>query len=176
MQFFLFRSLVITKKREIRLERELEKIEKSIRKHVDSHSVVKKKVLLLESIPGVGFLTAATVMSEIGEMDRFATSRKISAYTGLSPRVFESGTSVRRRTRMCKEGQPRIRQALYLSVLAAIRMGENGLSRFYNSLVAKGKTKMTAIGAVMRKLICIMRAVCISGRGYRDELISPKHA
>lgn len=150
----------------------LEKIEEAIRKHVDSHASLKKKTKRLESIPGVGFLTAATILAEVGEMARFATSKKLAAYSGVSPRIVESGASVKGRTRMCKEGQPRIRQALYLAALASIR-GDNGFARFYKSLVAKGKSKMAAIGAVMRKLLCVMRALIIGNSEYRDELVSP---
>jgi len=75
---------------------------------------------------------------------------------------------------MCKEGQGKIRQILYLSALASTR-GNNGFSRFYNYLVIeKGKTKMAALGAIMRKLLCVMRRLIIDKILYNDQLVSPR--
>ena len=102
----------------------------------------------------------------------FSSSKKIAAFAGVSPRRYESGTSVKGRTRMCKEGQGRLRQALYLTAMSSTR-GNNGFARFYVMLVAKGKTKMSALGAVMRKMICVMRRLIIAKSLYNDSLVSP---
>lgn len=155
------------------IEKNIGNIESAIKKHLESFKELQRLVNSIQDIPGVGFITAVTVAAELGDIRRFSSSRKVAAFCGLSPKIIESGKSVKRRTRLCKEGNPAIRQALYLASLAAIG-GNNGFARFYNSLVARGKSKMSAIGAVMRKMICVIRAVAIHEHNlYFDELVSP---
>ena len=132
------------------LERSIIGIESAIKKHINEYPNLKEQVKILTSIPGVGFIVASTMIGELGDVHRFSSSKKIAAFAGVSPRRYESGTSVKGRTRMCKEGQGRLRQALYLTAMSSTR-GNNGFARFYVMLVAKGKTKMSALGAVMRK-------------------------
>jgi transposase len=113
---------------------------------------------LLESIPGVGRRTATTVLAELPAVDRLPSAQSAAAYCGLSPREYTSGTSVRKRTRLSKAGNPRLRKALFLPTQTAVRF--NPLLRgFFERLVAAGKPKMQAIGACMRKLLMICYGV-----------------
>lgn len=157
------------------LEKAIAKIELSIKQHVSQSSELKEQVAILASIPGVALITAATIIGELGDVHRFSSSKKVAAYAGVSPRRYESGTSIKGKTRMCKEGQGRIRQALYMSALASIR-GDNGFARFYEMLVIKGKTRMAALGAVMRKMICVMRRLITDKSLYNDAVLSPVNA
>ena len=162
-----------TRKKIIReLEKSIVKLENAIKKHINENSELKIQVSLLTTIPGVALITAATIIGELGDIHRFSSAKKVAAFVGVSPRKYESGKSVKGKTRMCKEGQGRIRQTLYLSALAAIRV-DNGLSRFYQRLVFNGKSKMAAIGAVMRKMICIIRRLIIDKSFYKDKLVMP---
>lgn len=152
------------------MKKALAKIEDMIRRHVEAHANLQAAVERLDTIPGVAFTTAATILGELGDLTRFLTSRSLSAFAGTSPRLFESGESVKGKTRMCKQGSPRARQALYLACLAALRVKTpNSLSIFYQSLVAKGKPKMSAIGAMMRKMLVLMRALLVEQTDYDDE-------
>src|SRR5256714_6880486 len=81
-----------------------------------------------------------------------------AAYAGLAPRQYRSGTSVRKRTRLSKAGNARLRKALYLPALTAIRFNPL-VGVFYERLVAAGKAKMAAVGACMRKLLMIAYGV-----------------
>lgn len=167
------KAVTIARKEVIKgLEKVIAKIELSIKKHVQEYPELNEQVRILSSIPGVALITAATIIGELGDVHRFSSSKKIAAYTGLSPRRYESGTSVKGKTRMCKEGQGRIRQALYLSAMVCIR-GDNGFARFYTMLVLKGKAKMAALGAVMRKMICVMRRLIIDKTLYSDTVLAP---
>ena len=158
-----------------RLEDDLLQIESLMRQHVKSHANLLEAVRLLDTIPGVAFITAATVLGEFGDLTRFHKARSLSAFAGTSPRRFESGDSVKGKTRMCKQGSPRARQALYLASLAAIRSKKgNALARFYAALVARGKSKMAAIGAVMRKMLVLMRALMVNHTEYHDEWLLEK--
>jgi transposase len=149
------------------LEKILERIESLMRRHVEVHASLREAVSRLDTIPGVAFITAATILGELGDLTRFRKSRSLSAFAGTSPRRFESGDSVKGKTRMCKQGPPQVRHSLYMAALSAIR-GDNSLARFYAALVAKGKPKMVAIGAVMRKMLVLMRALLIKQADYHN--------
>jgi len=113
---------------------------------------------LLESIPGVGRRTATVILAELPAVDRLPSAQSAAAYCGLSPREFTSGASVRKKTRLSKAGNPRLRKAVFLPTQTAVRF--NPLLRgFFDRLVAAGKPKMQAIGACMRKLVMIAYGV-----------------
>jgi transposase len=90
---------------------------------------------------------------------QFPTAEQAASYAGLAPRQYRSGTTVRKRTRLSKAGNARLRKALYLPTLTAIRF--NPLLRaLYERLVGAGKAKMaTVVGACMRKLLLIAYGV-----------------
>jgi len=129
----------------------------------------------LQSIPGVGKITAMVVLAELGDLRRFSRSRQLSAFAGTNPQIIESGSSLRRRTRMCKMGSSRVRQALYLSAMAAIRTKRtNSLALTYKRLVAQGKPKLVALGAIMRKQLLLMRALMLNGTRFGDPVACAK--
>ncbi len=118
---------------------------------------------LLESIPGVGRQTATTLLAELPAVDRLPSAQSAAAYCGLAPREFRSGTSVRRRTRLSKAGNARLRKALFLPTQTAVRFNPI-LRGFFVRLTdptRKGgpKPKMQAVGACMRKLVMLCYGV-----------------
>jgi transposase len=126
---------------------------------------------LLASIPGVGSQTASTVLAELPSLDRVPTAQAAAAYCGLSPREFKSGSSVRGRTRLSKSGNARLRKALYLPTLTAIRFNPV-LQGFFDRLVAAGKPKMQAVGACMRKLVMICYGVLKNRKPFDPDWAS----
>jgi transposase len=112
----------------------------------------------LESIPGVGRQTATTILAELPAVDRLPSAESAAAYYGLSPREFTSGTSVKRRTRLSKTGNARLRKALFLPTQTAVRFNPV-LGDFFARLVKAGKPRMQALGACMRKLVMICYGV-----------------
>ncbi len=120
---------------------------------------------LLRTIPGVGPVAANAILAELPDPARFATAQQAAAYAGLAPREYRSGTSVRKRTRLSKAGNARLRKALYLPALAATRFNPL-VAAFYQRLVAAGKPKMAAVGACMRKLLMIAYGVLRSGTPF----------
>ena len=106
-------------------------------------------------------------------MDRLPTAQSAAAYCGLSPREFTSGTSVRKKTRLSKAGNPRLRKALFLPTQTAVRF--NPLLRgFFARLVAAGKPKMQAAGACMRKLVMRCYGVLKNRTPFDAEWASKK--
>lgn len=149
------------------LQKREEEVRSAIEKLIDDDDNLRGNVDKLKGIPGVGIIVAATVLGEMGDLHRFATSRQISSFAGLSPQRYESGTSVHGRTALSKNGNSHVRSVLYMAALQIIRKKE-GLGLIYQRLVVAGKSKMSAIGVVMRKLIVLMRAIVVSGKSYEE--------
>jgi transposase len=113
---------------------------------------------LLETIPGIGRTTAALVLAELADYGRFESARQAAAYTGLTPSHHTSGSSVHRKPRMSKVGSSRLRRALYLPAIAALRCNA-AVKAFGDRLAERGKEQMVIIGAAMRKLLHICYGV-----------------
>ncbi len=154
------------------LTHDIERVEEQMKILVGQHEDLKRDIELLISIYGVAFINATTILAELGDLRRFTLARQLSAFAGMSPQHHQSGTSIRGRSRLCKQGNSRVRQCLYLSAMAAIR-GNNQLRETYQRLLAQGKPRMVALGAIMRKLLTLMRAILISGKRYQPLGITP---
>lgn len=150
------------------LARDIKRAEVEMRARVDELPAVKEDVARFETIYGVGFITATVVRAEFGDLDRFEKARQITAHAGLNPTVRRSGTSVFKKTRMSKQGNKRVRQALYMAARSAIR-GDNDFAQDYRRLVERGLKPKAALGAIMRKILVVMRALTI-----RRETYDPK--
>jgi transposase len=151
------------------LEEQIKRTEKLIGKHIKNHPQLRADHDLLLSIPGLGEATVARLMSEIN-FHQYESAREVAAFTGLVPRLRESGKSVRGRPRLSKMGTPRIRRSLYFPAVTALRC--NPVIRAWASgLRERGKCEMQIIGAVMRKLIHLAFGVLKSGKPY-DPLYS----
>jgi len=107
---------------------------------------------LLLSILGVGPTSALHVLAELLLVAPGLDVRQGVAYASLDPREYSSGSSVRRKTRISKAGNKHLRRALYMPALVATQHDPH-LGAFYQHLLARGKTKMQALVAVMRKLL-----------------------
>ena len=134
-------------------------------KEVNESPELKHDIELLISIYGVGQIIATVIIAELGDLRRFRRARQLSAYTGVSPKTIHSGISVNGRTRMCKQGNPRVRHALYMAALTAIRQPSD-LQDTYNRIYENKGKKMIALGAVMRKLLLVMRVLLITENEY----------
>ena len=122
--------------------------------HIKGHPNLKQDRDLLTSIPGVGELTAAWLMAELPDIKQFSCAEAAAAYAGLAPSPYTSGTSVKRLTHLSKKGNPRLRRALFMPALTALRFNPL-VAAVYERLIAKGRPRMVAVGAAMRKLVML---------------------
>ena len=106
----------------------------------------------LHSIPGLGKRSTMLLIVLSGGFSKFNSSKQLSSYIGLSPRIFESGSSVKGRARITKMGMSKIRAVLYVCAWSAKRCNA-ACKALYERLVAKGKAKRQALIAVANKLI-----------------------
>jgi len=147
------------------LDAQIVQVEREIRQHFDDHPDLKRKRDLLTSIPGIGETTAGTLLSEIPHLDQFESAKAVAAFAGLSPRQRRSGTSIHGKPRLCKTGNARLRKALYLPAIVALRFNPV-LRIFAERLATIGKHKRLVIGAVMRKLLVLAYGVLRSGTRF----------
>jgi transposase len=157
------------------LERETDRVRAEVDALVAASPPLRADRELLESIPGVGRQTATTVLAELPAVERLPSAESAAASCGLAPREFRSGTSVKRRTRLSKAGNSRLRKALYLPTLTAIRFNPL-LKGFFERLVKAGKPKMQAVGACMRKLVMLCYGVLKNRAPFDPDWASKKVA
>jgi transposase len=140
------------------LAKEADRLQRQADELIAASAALRADRELLESIPGIGAVTAQAILAELPDAGRFASAQQAAAYAGLAPREYRSGASVRRRTRLSKAGNARLRRALYLPALTALRFNPL-LKALFERLVAAGKARMAAVGACMRKLLMIAYGV-----------------
>lgn len=154
-------------------------LDEAVKALAKQHPALKRDMTLLRSIQGVGPVTAMGILAEAGDLRRFRRGRQLTAFLGVSPKRYESGSSVKGKTRMCRIGGTHLRPVLYMAAVSVVaRPGPMG--DFYRGLVARGKPEKAAIGALMRKLVLVMRAVLIQEKPYsnlpRNSELSPDEA
>lgn len=124
----------------------------------------------LKSIPGIGKKTGMTLVVISAGFTKFENAKQLSSYVGLSPRIFESGTSVKGKARICKMGMSRIRSMLYVCSWSAVKCNK-ACKDLYERLLAKGKPKMVALIAVANKLLKQCFAVATRGSYYSENYL-----
>jgi transposase len=137
------------------LKNQLADLDAQIRDQIDQDPGLKQKQELLKSVPGVGKVLSATLIShmpELGSCDR----KEIAALGGLAPYSHDSGRY--RGRRMIRGGRPFVRKVLYMATVAAIRFNPI-IKAMYGRLVEAGKRVKVALVACMRKMLTILNAI-----------------
>lgn len=132
-----------------------------------AQATMPREVQILSSIPGVGLKTAIRIVAGIGDFKRFATSRKLVSFAGLSPTSQQSGTSVRSTGHISRMGGTRIRGALYMCAVVAKRYNSQ-CTAMWKRLKERGKHGKKIIIAIMCKLLKQMHTLVM-----KDELYNP---
>lgn len=147
------------------LTTQIERIEQQIKSHVDGDSTLHEQSELLQSIPAVGTTTTFAILSHFGGPLRFRSTRQAVAFAGLDTRRFESGSSVRGKPRLSKQGHSRLRAALYMPAVVAMSKTAWGKA-FAQRLKQAGKPNKLIIGALMRKLLEMAYAILKSSKPF----------
>jgi transposase len=147
------------------LEERIAELRRLIREYIDNDPDLRARRDLLETIPGIGPATSAMVLAEFGDVARFQNAKCMASFCGLTPRHRQSGTSVRGKSMLSKTGSARIRKALFMPALSAIKYNPV-IRAFRTRLLANGKPRMIIVGAIMRKLVHIIYGILKSGRPF----------
>ncbi|MEO7393695.1 MAG: IS110 family transposase [Chitinophagaceae bacterium] len=132
---------------------------------VKQNESVKKKVELITTIPGVGSLTAVTVLAETNGFELIRNKKQLTSYAGLDIKEKQSGTSVKGRPRISKKGNKFLRKSMHLPALAASRHDER-FKAVFARLVSKHGIKMKAAVAVQRKLLEMIFIIYKTNKPY----------
>lgn len=115
--------------------------------------------------PGIGEASAIAMLAELVTLPSTLKSNQVSRYAGLDVRLTQSGTSLNKPGRMSKAGNAYLRSAMFMPALSALRC-DPIVKAFYEGLTGRGKKKMQAIGAIMRKYLTGVWACLHSGKAF----------
>jgi transposase len=135
------------------LDKQIAQLHQQIKDHIKRHPDLHSQRAHLETIPGVGPKLSAWFLTLFGSKD-FRDAKQAAAFLGLVPVEHQSGTSVAGRPKLAKSGDSRWRARLFLPAVTAARYNPD-VRALHERLIAAGKTKMSAAGAAMRKLVHI---------------------
>lgn len=144
------------------LRREIKALERQIA------TVAPTTQTLLRSIPGIGALSAASLVAYVGDIRRFPSPEKLTAYIGLDCRVHQSGTSIHGKGYLTKRGNKYLRSTLFNAAFIAQRHNPE-LKRFFEKKLKEGKHHFVALCAVERKLVHLVYAVWKRGTPFEQR-------
>jgi len=147
----------------ITLERQLSDTEAALKAAVAAHSELAPTLALIQSVPGVGFIIAVTILCECGDIRRFDSIDELSSYAGLCPRVTQSGETAHH-GHISKQGPPILRWVLQQAAWVAIRCDPNA-RRIYARIAKRAGSKKAAT-ALARKLLSYAWSVCRQGHPF----------
>lgn len=153
------------------LQTQIASLRTHIEQHILAHETLKNEYDLLLSICGIGKTTATLLLGELGDLSRFPNVRDLVAYVGLCPHLHRSGTSVHEPSPLSKRGHAPVRKALYFPAISAARFNP-AIKALYQRLLARGKPKMVALAAAMRKLLHQIYGVLRSGQPFDPAHVS----
>jgi transposase len=146
------------------LSEEIRSVRAQAIKLIRLHSDMSTGYRNLQTIPGVGSVTALIMLAEVSDKVHRLHPNELVAYAGLAPRICESGSSIRK-SKGTAAGNSTLKRAFYLPAVAAIRTSKSWKS-FATRFAARGKPKKVAIGAATRKLFVIACGVLKTGTPY----------
>lgn len=176
----LYSSLILSLDMYIKMLLEYKKHLSRLEDEIDALAKSIEEYEMIRSIPGIGEKIAATIVSEIGEIERFNAPKKLVAFAGIDPTVFESGTFKGTQNRITKRGSSRLRQALYMAVKCSIRDSRKQkttneiiprnkrLRAFYDKKREEGKPYKVALIACANKLLQWIYALLKNKTTFQD--------
>jgi transposase len=146
------------------LEEALDGIERDLDAAVRESPVWRAREELLRSVPGVGPVSARTLLAELPELGSL-TRRQAAALVGVAPFNHDSGRM--RGKRAVGGGRAALRACLYMAAVAAVRAGNPAVAGFYGRLRTAGKPAKLALTACVRKLVVILNAMLRTGTAWK---------
>ena len=121
------------------------------------------------TIPGIGNILGATILGEIGDINNFSSAKKVVAFAGLDPIIYQTGNFSNKTGPISKRGSPQLRRALFLAANVA-RLNDENIGAFYNDKITRGKHHYSALNATAAKLLRIVYWVLKNDREYKVQL------
>jgi transposase len=157
------------------LQQQLHQAERQIKAHLKQHDELKAIWGRLQSIPGIGWLSAARLLAHLGEISRFPKVGSVVSLAGLAVKEVSSGTSVRGHAQIDRHGRKDLRRAMYMCAVVARRCSPH-MQAWAKRLQAQGKPKKVILVAIMRKLLHIAYGVWKTQSDYDPTVAFPTAA
>lgn len=164
------KSIKRTKKRITLIDAQEKEIKQDIVRLIKESELLSEKMRILSSIPGIGTLTAVTIIAETNGFALIKNKRQLVSYAGLDVREKTSGTSVKSKPRISKRGNRNLRKVMHFPALAAIRTDDK-FRRVFLRLLSKHGIKMKAIVAIQRKLLELTYILWKGNICYNPEFV-----
>lgn len=160
----LKKQITLLNKQEMEIRQEIQAL-------VKTDEQVAQLMRKITSLPGIGVLTAATVLAETNGFELVRNKRQLASYAGYDVREKQSGTSVRGRSQISKRGNKYLRKAMHMPALAAVRK-EGPFKTIYLRLIGKHGLKMKALVAVQRRLLEMCFVLYKTNTPYDEKLLA----
>jgi transposase len=154
-------------------EKERSRLEERLNQIIAANFAQTKE--LLTSIKGIGQKAAAILIALTSNFEKFSNYKQLIAYIGFSPRIYESGTSIKGKGHICKMGNSTARKILYMCAWSA-KHHNKACVEFYNRLKEKGKPERVIKVAIANKLLKIAFAVVANNLMYNENFVSNRSA
>ncbi|NMM48529.1 IS110 family RNA-guided transposase [Marinigracilibium pacificum] len=147
----------------------IRQVEKEVQKLLeDAYGQVYQN---LQTIPGIGPKSAALLLIMTNGFESFESYKQVISYFGLAPRIFQSGSSVYGKSKICKMGMSKVRKTLYMAARSAIKCNK-ACKELYERLRSKGKSHRLALIAAANKLIKQSFAIVKNNMKYNPAFVS----
>ncbi len=147
-----------------RISESKEIVENKIKKLIDGNEELSSRYKLLTSVPGIGFVTAVTIIAECEELGETGRSQ-LAKLSGLAPLANDSGKMKGRRH--IRGGRKNLRNALYMAMLATVKYNPK-IKEFYERLKSKGKPAKVAMIACARKMLGLLNAMIKHKKEWKE--------
>lgn len=147
------------------IDADLKKIETKIMECLKEDSSLHHIFSLITSVVGIGFVTAVNLIIHTQGFNVMCDSRKLACYCGVAPFPYQSGSSIKGKTKVSHMANKKLKTNLHLAALTAIRYDPE-IKTYYERKVAEGKPKMSVINAIRFKLLARVVAVVNNDREY----------
>jgi transposase len=154
------------------IEAQLLEIEQEMKNLVKQDEMLSEKLQYLESIPGVSFISAATVVGETCGFNEITSAKQLASYAGYDVVLKESG-NFKGSTKISKKGNKHIRSILHMPSMTAVRVNPT-LQQFYQRLKPKKVKPIVALVAVQRKLLLLMYSLYKNNTFYDPKIEQKK--
>lgn len=148
------------------LDKEIIQIEKELDKLINKDSNLKKLYNLATSVPGIGKITALSLLYFTNEFSLFVNAKQLACYCGVAPFGHTSGTSVKGKTRVSNFANKRLKKLLHMVAMTTISK-DSQMAQYFQRKVSEGKNKMLVINAIRNKILHRLCAVIKRGTPFQ---------
>ena len=150
------------------IKNQIKTLENEVQQIVVQNKKLQRNFEIITSIQGVGSKLALAILAD-SDFERFQNGRQYAAFVGITPSHFQSGTSVRGRSRISKIGSSNLRKILYMNALV-VKNRNADFADFVEKLQEKGKPAKVIIVAIMRKLMNIIYGMLKNDQKFDKSL------